>query len=415
MSLAIMASLLPFVLRLYESRAARAENIQTAKDIRLVRDALEKYMEAHKQTLLAPMGANITRVKIADLAEFGAAVEHLDKFQARIIKSRDIGGRAVLQGTVIFDSPEISPLRTREIASLGGDSAGFADRGSVIGAAGTWRTRANIFDAKFGSNAIFGQTSAVLSSGDFLWRVPSPDTLDATMASDLSLGGYSIKDALNVIASSANFSEVLKAGEIKATKALIVPRIDWDSPITIVGDTLVQGQMTANAGGIVVNGDAYLDSSAKFSKVTAMNLRTGDLNLSGLTIGGTDEPAILKIGGTIDMVQGRVTTLTATIGYAGTVAPQLEVSERLEDSSAPSYYWNFSGGDAVLSDISISGLAQMMRDAVKTETGSPRKTDSENTMGMVAANSNATVADFANALSAIQMNVRRKYNLLGLQ
>ena len=166
LSLAIAASILPFVMRELNDRAKRAENVRIARDIDITKDALERYMIAHKIKLFEPTGRVITKVKIRDLAKYGNIPKDHDKFQARIIKS-GYGGHSVLSGMVIYNSADISPLRTREIAELGGVSSGFIDKNHAHGAFGTWRSRTNIFDAQLGKNSIVGGTKTLLSGGDF--------------------------------------------------------------------------------------------------------------------------------------------------------------------------------------------------------------------------------------------------------
>jgi hypothetical protein len=140
----------------------------------------------------------------------------------------------------------------------------------------------------------------------------------------------------------------------------------------------------------------------------------GDLNLSGLSIGGSKKPAILKVNQTVDITRGRITARVATVGFAGSVAPKIVVSERIEDSSNPSYYWNLKSGAAELSDVSVAGLGQMMKDIVRAESKRP-KTSSESIISQVSANSNATLSDYIRAIVEIQNRVTEKYNRLNLE
>ena len=413
LSLAIVAAALPFVLRELDTRTRRAENVRVARDIGAVRDALEKYMDLHKRELLTPIGATITRVRIGDLAEFGALPKDYNRFQARILKSRDRGGRAVLSGLVVFNSEGISPVRTREIAELGGESTGFVEKNEAYGAFGTWRSRTNIFDAKFSKDAIVESTGTILSGGDFLWRLPSPDSADATMLSDLSLGGYSIKEVGLVDAYNAEFKEIVKAGLINARRVQISPRPNWDTFLVVSGEALVSGSLTSDSRSMAVETELYLNSTARISRLEAGELWVRDLSLSGLNISGTEKPAVLKVNQTIDMVRGRVTARSVTVGYAGTIAPRLSVTERIDDSGNPGYYWDLKAEVGVLQDASFAVLNRMMKDAVKSESRAS-KTATEDIMGKVSANSNATVSDFVRALNDIQNRVREKYNGLNM-
>ncbi|MCL2748864.1 MAG: hypothetical protein FWE50_02195 [Alphaproteobacteria bacterium] len=413
LSLAIAAAALPFVLREMDTRTIRAENVRIARDIGSVRDALEKYMELHKRELLTPIGATITRVRISDLKEFGTLPKEYNRFQARILKSRDRGGRAVLSGLVVFDSENISPVRTREIAELGGESTGFVEKSEAYGAFGTWRSKTNVFDVKFGKDAIVESTGTILSGGDFLWRLPSPDSADATMLSDLSLGGYNIKEAGLVDAYNAEFKEIMKAGFINARKVQISPRPNWDTFFAVSGEALVSGSLTSDSRSMEVGTELYLNSTARLSRLDAGELWVRDLTLSGLSISGSEKPALLRVNQTIDMVRGRVTARSITVGYAGTIAPRLSVSEKVEDSENPGYFWDFRSDTAVFHDSSFAILNKMMKDAVKSESKAS-KTVTEDIMGKVSANSNATVSDFVRALNDIQNRVRQKYNGLNM-
>ncbi len=413
LSLAIAAAALPFVLRQVDSRAHRAENVSIARDIAMTRDALERYMDARKRELLVPTGPAVTRVKMRDLIEYGNIPKNYDKFQARIIKSRDVSGRAVLSGMVIFDSADISPVRTREIAELGGQGAGFVERNEAYSAFGTWRSHTSIFDANFGKDSVVENTGTILSGGDFLWRLPSEDPLDGSMSSDLSMGGYDIKDAKQIDAYSADFSEILKADLISARKVQITPRANFESALNVSGEALVMGAMTSDSRNAQIGGEVFLSGAARLSKLDTGGLWVGDLNLNGFSVGGSEKPAILKVGQTIDITRGRITARTATIGYSGSVAPKIVVTERMEDPDNAAYYWDLKSGDAQFFDVSAGQLNQMMKNAIRAESKSP-KTNTETIIGQVAANNNATLSDYARALGEIQSKVMIKYNRLKL-
>lgn len=414
-SLVIAAVALPFVMRDMDGRVRRAENVRVARDISATRDALEKYIQANKRDLFAPTGRTITRVRIGDLAQYGNLPQDYEKFQARIIKSRDRGGNAVLSGLVVFNSDGISPLRTREITELGGASSGFIEKNEAYGAYGTWRSRVNIFDAKFAvDNSIAQSTGTFLSGGDFLWRLPSDDALDATMATGLSMGGYDIKNASSVNAFHTRTDEIANANLITARKVQISPRATLDSALVVSGETLVQGAMTSDSRNMGVAGDLFLNDSARISRLDARALWVGDLNLSGLSLGGGDKPNILKVAQTIDMVRGRVAAMTVTVGFAGTVTPRLIVSDRIEDAGNPGFYWDLVDENAELSDVQATILTPMIKNVVRAESRG-QKTEAENTMSMLISNSNATLGDFVRALDGIQGRVRAKYNNLNLE
>ncbi len=413
LSLAIASAALPFVLRQLDDRTHRAENVSVARDIAMTRDALERYMDARKRELLAPTGSAVTRVRMRDLVEYGNIPKNYDKFQARIIKSKDASGRAVLSGMVIFDSADISPVRTREIAELGGEGSGFVERNEAYSAFGTWRSKTSIFDAQFGKDSVVESTGTILSGGDFLWRLPSNEPLDGSMASDLSMGGYGINDAQQIDSYSADFTEILRANLISARKVQITPRANFESALNVSGEAMVMGAMTSDSRNAQISSEMFLNGEARLTRLDTAELWVGDLNLNGLSVGGSEKPAILKVGQTIDITRGRITARIATVGYSGSVAPKIVVTERMEDPDNRAYYWDLKSGDAQFFDVSAGQLNQMMKNAIRAESKSP-KTTTETIISQVAANNNATVSDYARALGEIQSKVMIKYNRLKL-
>lgn len=414
LSLAIMAAALPFVLREFNGRMGRAENVKIARDIAMTRDALERYMDAHKREFFLPTSRSVTRVKISELAQYGNLPKDKDRFQARIIKSKDSGGRSVLSGMVIFDSDDISPVRTREIASLGGESSGFIDRSEVHGAFGTWRNKISVFDASFGKDSIVQGTKSILSGSNFLWRLPSKDNSDSAMASDLSLGGYDINNVDTVDSYNTDFTEIFKAGLISAQKVQIKPRTNWQTNLTISGDARVVGSLTADSRNAEISGALLLNDSARIYRLEANDLWVRELNLNGFSIGGSDEPATLKVGKTIDITRGRITSIVATVGYMGSVAPKIIVTSRIEDSANPEYYWDLDSSQAVFSDVMVVQLPNMIKESINAESVNP-ETKTESIINQVAANNNATIADYVNALNEIKTQVMQKYNNLNLE
>src|SRR5574344_936873 len=282
LSLAIAAAVIPFVMRELNGRAHRAENVRIARDISETKDALERYIVAHKLKLLESSGRVVTKVKISDLSEYGNIPKDYDKFQARIIKSINVNGHIVLSGMVIYDSPDISPIRTREIAELGGESAGFIDSNQAHGAFGTWHSRTNIFDAAFGKNSVVENTNTILSGGDFLWRLPSKNDRDSAMSSDLLIGGNNINKGSRIDVYGANFTEILKSSLINVKKVQITPRAELDTELNVSGETLVSGSLTSDSRSAEISGSLSLSDTGTISKLEASELGVGDLNLNGL-------------------------------------------------------------------------------------------------------------------------------------
>jgi len=416
LALALAAAMLPFLLRQEEARVRHAENVKAVRDIGMVRSALERYMDANQQQLMTTIGRNVVRVRLADLEDYGLAagsVGNASNFQLRIVKTADRGGRAFLQGIVVMDSENVSPVRTREIALLGGQAAGFADGNRTYGAFGTWGASTNIWNARFSDTSILDVTTTLRSSDEYIMRIATGDPGDATMQSALSLGGHSIVDARAVTAESARFAEFINSGVMNSSRLVIQNRPTLDGRITISGEATIAGALSAESR----NMDADLLSisgSSRFSAVTIGDLWAGDLSLSGITVrGDQDNPAVLSVNRTIDMVGGRVSAMMVAVGFAGSVTPHLTVRERIEDATDKRYFWDVSTGEAVLSDLHIPVLNAMMQAAVRREAATG--TESARIMSVIANNSNATVADFTRALAEIESRVTMKYNQLNLE
>jgi len=385
----------------------RTENARIVRQIGIVQSALEQYVEDNKQRLLAPVSANVTRVRLSDLRNVNPESLQDVRLQLRVVKSRDVGGRSFIQGVAVFDFPNLTPLRIRQIAALGGNAGGFADERMLYGSFGTWQIPIAQIEANVGSSSIVARTKPFRSGGDYLRRLPSDNPLDATMQSDLDLGGHSITDVRNLNATSARFLDVIETDSIETSRMSVSNRLDWTAGIEVFGDALVMGSITADnrsldAARISVSGRSM------FRNATAETLSTNNLHLSGFTVArNPDVPATLSISGALDMVRGHIRAIEAFIGFSGSVAPRLQVTNRIEDGSDSSYFWEVTSGRAVLGDLHLTTLSQTMRTAFAQErTG---RTETERLMGGVAQNMNATVSDYMRALENVRRAVEAKF------
>ena len=406
LAMCVFMSVLPFAYQFFMSQKVKAENVRIGAKIKTVQSALEKYVADNKQELLRPVSANVVRVRLRDL---GIDVSEFkdDKIQLRVVKSKDSGGRAFVQGIVIFDSAGLSPLRTRQISMIGGNAAGFADGQMLYGSFGTWRAgAAKIGGIGSGANSILAQTRPFRSGGDYLYRLPSDNPSDATMQSDLDLGGHDIKNAKNIGAAAARFLEVLKADAIEAGKMSVKNRLDWAAPLDVFADALVMGAITSDGRSVNAR-DINVASKSQFKSVSADFLSADNLYLAGFSVAADGQPASLSVSGTLDMTGGHIRAVEAVVGFSGSVAPKLVVSERIEDGKDPAYFWDASLGQAALYDIQLTGLPQVIRSAFAAERGA--STETERIIGAVAQNSNATLADFLRALERVRETVESKY------
>jgi len=100
------------------------------------------------------------------------------------------------------------------------------------------------------------------------------------------------------------------------------------------------------------------------------------------------------------------------VGYAGSVTPRLSVSEKIQDSKDSSFYWDIKSKKARFVDLMLPELSRMAAYAFAAE--SKIGTESTTVFGGVVANSNASVADYINAINEIQKRVTAKYQMLKL-
>lgn len=419
LTLGLVAIVLPFIFNFQKTRIERAQNIAAAVEMEAVQAALERYIDHHKKELLAPVGKNITRVKITDLEEYGAPSDsiekHGDNFQVRVLKSQNREGHSTLQGIVVLNNQDITPLRTREIINLGNDRMGFVEDGKAFGAFGTWH--ANTSDLGIsGSGGIVETTKTTLGEDEYLWRIPSENIADATMLSPLNLGGHDIVNASFLDASAISFEEILRAGKIVSDRTIFQTRITLDKRFE-TADATVAGTLSADSRSMEITGTLTLADVGKFTSFTANDLWVNNLNLSGLSISTTSQEsskaATLKVNQTIDMVAGNITAMFATVGFTGSITPKLNIRKRIEDSVNPDYFWDTTDNSARFVDISIPELNRMATLIISKERGSG--TLSSQIFGTAATNKNATVSDFMNAITDIQNRVRVKYRQLNLE
>lgn len=418
LSVALAALVIPFIFQYHQNATVRAQNIAITKNMSAVQNVLERYIVENRPELLRTVGKSITRVNIVDLAEYGLSpviIENGDKYQLRILKSTDATGSATLQGVVVYTSPDITPLRTREIVNIGGTNMGFVDGTRAYGAFGAWRNDM----ADIGINAtdgIVGTTSVKRDAALYLVRLPSDNIDDATMMSPFNLGGHDIINAKFFDASSVQFSEDLnfKTGVVR--DLIFQNRTAIDTTYTSQTAT-VAGGLSSDGRTMEVSGKFVLADVGKFSSFTVGDLWATTMTLSGLSVNAYDEnnrevPSILKIAGSLDMTSGRIESIYTTVGFAGSITPRLVVYDRIEDSRNSNYYWDASSSTANFADVTLAELNRLA--ALISSYERVPGTDSSQLFGGVVANKNATAADFMNAIREIQARVRAKYRLLNL-
>ena len=414
LTIALAGTLIPFIYS-YQIRAiSRAESLRITRQMQRIQTILEHYIVQNREQMLKTLGRNIIRIKMTDLIEYGLdpdfAKDMADKYQLRILKSRDAGGQSTLQGVIVFNDENLTAMRTREIVKMGDDKIGFIEGTRAYGGFGTWR--ADTVDLGVGATSGIIQTTAMTrDNAMYLWRVPSESASDATMASVLNLGNRDIKNATFVNADGLSLEESLDIGKLMTTDVIFKNRTTIDSTYN-TQTALVSGTLSGDSKSITVNGAFSLGDLAKLSSFTADNLSVTDLTLSGFSV-PSGSLSTIRIGGSLDMTEGRVSAMFVTVGFTGSITPRLGVKEKIVDSTNPNYYWNVSTRIANLGDINSPTLSDMATRILRREKVSG--STATRIFSSVVSNKNATMGDFLNAINEIQQNVRGKYRMLNLE
>ena len=415
MTIALAAIIIPFVFRYQQTAVVRAKNIAITKQMESVQSALERYVVENKTDLMRPKGKNITHVKISELVDYGLpeyiATTYGKDYQLRVLKSADNNNQPVLQGIVILNNTDITPMRTREIVNLGGGKFGFVEGNTTYGGFGVFRNQASDFGLK-NTKGLIGTTNVKRGNAEYLWRVPSDNENDATMQSALNLDGHDIKSIRFLDAYKAQFDEKLKVGKLNVGTLAFSNRSTIDAVFS-ANNAVVNGALTADSRGLNVNGILELADSAKFSSFYTNDLYVNTLTLNGFSItSNTEKSALLKIIGDMDLVLGRISAAYVSVGYTGSVTPQLTITDKIQDSKDSSFYWDIKNKKARFVDINCPELSRMASIIIATESNSG--TIATSVFSGVSANANATVADYINAINNMQAQIREKYELLNL-
>lgn len=416
MTVALAALIIPFIFRYQQNAVTRARNIAITKQMENVQSALERYIVANKDELMKPVGKNISRVKISELVDYGlkdtVAENYKNEYQLRVLKSADKNDKSTLQGIVILNRKDITPLRTREIVNFGGGKFGFVENGTTYGGFGAFHANASDFGLQ-DANGIVGTTSVTRGNTQYLWRLPSENENDATMLSDLNLDGHNLNNVKFLEANKAQFEEKLSVGKIAVNNLTFANRVTIDAIYTTTS-ALINGALTSDSKILNIGHTLSLADMAKFSSFYTNDLYVNTLNLNGFSVqSDSDKEKTLTVIGDMDLIMGRVEAEYVTVGYTGSVTPQLTVSEKIVDSSDSGFYWDIKNKKARFADAYFPELSRLATYIVAQESASG--TISTSVFGAVAANTNATVGDYFNAINNIQSKVREKYQKLNLK
>lgn len=414
LSVALAAVIMPFLFQYQENAVRRAENVVITRQISEIQTVLERYIVDNRENLLNTVGRTITRVNISELAPYGlseSVLDSADKYQMRILKSSEAGAGASLQGVIVMSTDGISALRTRQIVSSAGGDMGFIEGTRAYGAFGTWR--ADTIDLGVNmTDGIVGTTSVNLNNALYLWRVPSDSAADATMMSALNLGGHNIDNATFFNGTSINFDETLTAAALASDNIVFQNRTTIDKIFETTTST-VSGALSSDSRTLDIAGTFTMSDLGKFSSFNADDLWVTNLTLGGLSISSDATVPVIKVGQSVDMTAGRINAMYATVGFTGSITPRLNVTTRIEDSVNSNYYWDASGKTANFFDAIFRTLNDDLAvQAVRLDT---HDTFTRQRFAKIAANSNATISEYMNAISEIQNKVRAKYRQLNLE
>lgn len=415
LTIALAGTLMPFIYG-YQNRAVmRAENVRVTRQMQKIQSVLEKYIVENKDSMLTTVGRSIIRVRLSDLIEYGLDQEFVhansDKYQVRILKSQDYGDQPSLQGVIVLSDSDITPMRTREIVSMGDDKIGFVDGVHAYGSFGTWRV--NTADLGIDATSGIVQTTSVnRDSSLYLWRVPSDDVIDATMLSALNLGDRDIINSSFVNIGGLSLDESFEANKIITNDLIFKNRTTIDTTKLSSQTAIVSGTLSGDAKNIVVNGTLSLADLAKASSFTTDNLWVNELSLGGLST-PSGVAAVLRAGGSLDMTEGRISAMFVSVGFTGSITSRLGVREKIIDSINKDYYWDVKSRTANMVDINSPTLSNLATQVLRRESVSG--TTATRIFSAVASNKNATVGDYLNAIRDIGQSVRAKYQMLNLE
>lgn len=413
MIVALAAIIMPFIFKYQQSVVQRSENIAIAGRMEKIQSVLERYIVDNRETLMNTVGRNIVRVNLSDLEKYGLSSDIVNdgQYQLRVLKSSDIEGRATLQGVIVFSSDDITPMRTREIVALGGDSMGFIEGNRAYGTFGAWH--ADAIDLGLNVSEGVVETTAVNSNNAlYLYRVPTDDENDSMMLSGLNLGGHDIINSTFFNASSVEFAETMTLG-VTATKEVIFQNRTTLDKILEVQNATVSGTLSSDSRTLEIGKTLSMGDVGKFTSFTTGDLWVSNMTLEGLSINSDDGPSILNINKSLDMTGGIIDAMFVTVGFAGSITPRLKVYDRIEDSTNPDYYWDVASSTANFMDLSLQDLSRMAQMLIYEEKD--RNTDTWRIFSTVVSNKNATASDYINAINEIQTAVRIKYRQLNLE
>ncbi|MDR0319565.1 MAG: hypothetical protein LBH81_02385 [Rickettsiales bacterium] len=414
MMVAIFMGLLPMIYKQINRREETRVAIAESRKLAEARDALMRYIEANEKKLSAHRGGAVFQVHPRDLGPFGfdGAAKNI---RARVIRVSDNLGHSYLQGIVVSELPDTTPLRTRHVAMEGGEGAGFVSGNQLYGSFGTWQQSLAMWNVSSRGDALAAQTPVFWKTGDWLYRVDSGRAFDSAMLTDLDMGGNDINEIGMMNAGSVRVAERMKVEWAEADNISFAENVSLDKEFSVSGEANVMGDLASDGGDITVGGNLLLGNVGRFRGVEANRMKVGNLVLEGISPPQDGAQGVLSIGQHLGLSNGSVAAEVVNVGYAGMVATSLTAASGMVDSADPSYYWDFAEKDAALRDVMLSDMGRIMRAVIKSENAKGAGTEMDKALSPVASNANATAADYLRALQTAIGKVEQKYRELGLE
>ena len=407
LTLTIVFTIVPFLISYQKQRFERAENISIVKDLNLIRNSLEQYIQYNKTSLNSNI-KNIIRINIKELLNYGISDKYLDKYQnkiqIRILKKINFDQSINLQGYIIYDDSKITPIKTKEIINNSDNKFGFIEGNKVYGAFDNWKNNLSKLDINTSRGIVNLTNNFIDNSEKYIWRIESENKNDSTMLSDINLNYHNIVNNKFVNSFNININNKLYSKEI------ITKKLEFQNPININQNLLldkgvVYGSISSDNANLQINKKLNLSRFANFTNINVNDLWVINLNLYSFN---ASKNSIININKNMDIGNGNINTKYITVGFDGSITQRLNIIKKIEDSLNPNYYWDVQESNIVFNDILLTDLNYMADKINKSDN----KTFAFNEFYKISINKNATVSDYINLINRIKKEVENKYNQL---
>ncbi len=382
--IAIIGTIFPILYRQNVERNHRAQDVAIVREMQMIQAALDQYIEDKEPQLIGTPGGAVYQVKLADLHNYGLTKQINNEnnkygiqYSLRLIKTTDAKGRSFVQGLVVANNPNFSPLRTRQISLAVGERGGYAEQKQLYGSYGTWQQSSHLWNVNISENAVLMNTQLKSQKTDSLLRIASVNRSENTMDTDMDMNQHDIMDLGKLEPEVANFTEQVTAKNLNANVAEFSRFMTITKGLSIKNDAYVRGNLGLENQNIVLSRGLVLQKDAYFKQVNTGVLRTNTLNLFTINaVGGVKSE--LGVNQHLSINNGQVRAGSVMVGYTGSIASRIVVSDEIRPYEGSQYFWNLKTKEAVMQSLALSNLSQMMVDAVNAENpGTAAITDTE--------------------------------------